>query len=74
MPVLCDLLKECTMIGKIILHHNKFGSESMRELSEIIGTRPSLQYIDVSANHIGPEGLLHLIEAISKPTSKIHTL
>ena len=74
MNVLCDLLRESTNIGKIVLHHNKFGSESMRELAEIIVTRPSLNYVDVSANHIGPEGFIYLIEAISKPTSRLHTL
>lgn len=53
-------LKLCSGLRELRLAGNRLGDACAAELLAVLGTVPSLTVLDLSSNHLGPEGLRQL--------------
>lgn len=55
-------LKLHTALRELRLAGNRLGDPCATELLATLGTMPNLVLLDLSSNHLGPEGLRQLVE------------
>ena len=73
MESLVNFIKTNSHLEKLLIQHNDFGPEPMKQLAEALEGHNCIKYLDVSANAIRIGGFMPIMEKIISGKIPLHT-